>query len=192
MKFVKQPLLIAVALASMQSLSAQADSFGSIEYNYRDGYDENGGAIVNGYSLNLGTYLTETTAVDLSTKFRQDKDTSDTNTRLEAGLTQYVVVTDWLKLYGRAAAGTRFDNTDDFNYWSAEAGGVIPLSSCLSVKLGYRYRDSLESDIEYQTDTIRASVTYAISENSSVFLGYDHFTGDANVNGVNVGYAFKF
>lgn len=178
--------------AAIVSSTANAQSFGSIEYNYRDGYNADSGTVVNGYSLNLGTYVFENTSIDLSTKFRENDDTSETNTRLEVGATQYVPVTDWLKLYGRAALGNRFDNTDDFAYWSAEAGGVIPVTNCLSLKVGYRYRDSFEEDTEYQTDTVRVSVTYAVSENSSVFLGYDHFTGDTNVNGVNLGYAFKF
>lgn len=192
MKFVKQPLLVAVALASMQSFSAHADSFGSIEYNFRDGYGVDDGTRVNGYSLNLGTYVTETTSVDIGTKFRQDNTTSDTTNRLELGLTQYVPITCWLKLYARGAVGTQFDNTDDFNYYSVEGGGVVPLSDKWSVKLGYRYRDATEQDIAYETKTIRASLTYAVSENASVFLGYDRFSGDTDVNGVNLGYAFKF
>lgn len=172
--------------------SAMADSFGSIEYNFRDGYGDNDGTRVNGYSLSLGTYLTDTTAVDVSTKFRQDSDTSDTNNRLELGLTQYLPVTDWLKLYARGAAGSRFSDGDDFNYWSAEGGGVVPLNDCWSLKVGYRYRDAMEQDIAYETYTIRASVTYAVSENASVFLGYDRFRGDSEINGINLGYAFKF
>lgn len=181
-----------IALFMVSISSAMADSFGSIEYNFRDGVGQNDGTRVNGYSLNLGTYLTETTSVDVSSKFRQDNSTSDTNTRLEVGLTQYLPVAGWLKLYGRGAVGTRFDNADDFNYWSVEGGGVVPISQNWSVKLGYRYRDAMEQDIAYETDTIRASLTYAVSENASVFLGYDRFRGDSDMNGVNLGYAFKF
>jgi len=183
---------VAVLAAAMSALPAMADGFGSIEYNFRDGYGDNDGTRVNGYSLNLGTYLTETTSVDISSKFRQDNTTSDTNTRLEVGLTQYVPLTSWLKLYGRGGVGTRFDNNDDFNYFSVEGGAVVPLSQNWSVKVGYRYRDSMEQDIEYQTDTIRTSLTYAVSKNASLFLGYDRYSGDTNVNGVNLGYAFKF
>lgn len=183
---------VAALAAAMTAVPAMADSFGLIEYNFRDGYGQNDGTRVNGYTLNLGTYLTETTAVDVSSKFRQDNTTSDTNTRLEVGLTQYLPLTSWLKLYGRGAVGTRFDNNDDFNYWSVEGGGVVPLSQCWSVKVGYRYRDSMEQDIAYETDTIRASLTYAVSKNASLSLGYDRFRGDSDMNGVNIGYAFKF
>jgi len=188
MKMMKTVALV----AAMTAVPAMADSFGSIEYNFRDGYGDNDGTRVNGYSLNLGTYLTETTAVDVSSKFRQDNTTSDINTRLEVGLTQYLPLTSWLKLYGRGAVGTRFDNNDDFNYWAVEGGGVVPLSQNLSLKVGYRYRDAMEQDIAYQTDTIRASLSYAVSENASLFLGYDRYSGDTEVNGVNLGYAFKF
>lgn len=188
MKMIKAAAIV----AAITSTSAFAGSFGSIEYNFRDGVGQNDGTRVNGYTMNLGTYVTDTTSVDISTKFRQDNSTSDTNTRLEVGLTQYIPVCDWLKVYGRAAVGNRFNDTDDFNYWSAEAGGVVPISKNWSVKIGYRYRDAMEQDIAYETDTIRTSITYAVSENASVFLGYDRFRGDSDMNGVNVGYAFKF
>jgi hypothetical protein len=185
--------VIATIVALAASTSAMAQNFGGIEYNYRDGWGEDKGVTQNGYTLTLGTHVAKDTAVDVKSVFRREDGTGDTTNRLETGLTQGFTVPGLVfNPYVRAAIGQQFVTGDDFTYYSIEPGVKVPLTGQLTGRVAYRYRNAFDTANQFQTNTARLGLEYAISKNHSVALGYDRMYGDIKMNGVNVGYNVRF
>lgn len=184
-------------IASILALTAgiaSAQSFGGIEYNYRDGVGIDKGTDQQGATLTLGTTVAKDTTVDLKSIFRRTDGTGATGNRLEAGLTHTMNVSNNLAGYTRVAIGEKFNSgvTSDFSYYSIEPGIKYQVAPSLGVKVGYRYRNGFSSSDNYQTNTLRLGSEYSLNKTSSLTVGYDRSYKDQEFNGVNVGYNFKF
>jgi outer membrane autotransporter protein len=185
--------VIATIVALAASTSAMAQTFGGVEYNYRDGWGEDKGVTQNGYTLTLGTFVAKDTAIDLKSVFRREDGTGDTTNRVETGLTQGFEIPGLVfKPYVRAAVGQQFVTGDDFSYYSVEPGVRMPLTNKLTGRVAYRYRNAFDNANQFETNTARLGLEYAINKNHSLGLGYDRIYGDSKANGVNVGYNIRF
>lgn len=151
-----------------------------------------GGANSKLYSLAVKHDLTNTFAADVGFGNQVTDGTGALSTRLEAGLTGSTALFGSVKGYTRVALGQKYTNTTDFSYYSIEPGVSMPVGPFVA-KVGYRYRTATNSTANAdQTNTGRASLSYALSKNDSVALGYDHIRGDSQNNVVKVSYTRGF
>ena len=181
-------VLIAALLAST---SAFADGFGAIEYSNRSGV--NGASDSDAIKLTVGTEVTKGITADVSLRQKTDDSSKDLkDTRLEGGLTFAAPSTAGFTPYVRTAVGEKFTTTDNFSYYSVEPGVKYAVSDDLSLKLGWRYRDALNTSNADQTRTWRVGANYALTKTYSVGLGYDRVRGDSEYNAVNVSLGMKF
>jgi hypothetical protein len=113
--------------------------------------------------------------------------------RIEAGLTATTPLYGPVSGYARIGVGQKFNTKGNFSYYSIEPGISVPVASTgFTAKLGYRYRNAFDIGNNDQSDAVRTSLSYRLSDKDSVSLGYDRIRGDQNQNQVRVGYTRSF
>ena len=191
-------LVLAVAL-TLTAVSAQAeDNFIHGQYAFRDTISgDQGQTNRQGINLIVGHKFDNNLQFDLGQQFRTEKLNEDNNggsntTRLEGGLTYSLPLDPYVTLYTRGAIGYKFKDTEDFSYYSVEPGVQFKVTQPLSVKVGYRYRDSFSQSYFDKTNTVRVGAQYDLSKTSFVTAGVDRSYGDSQFLGINLGYGIKF
>ena len=100
------------------------------------------------------------------------------STRLEVGVIPSVDL-GFAKLYARTTFGEKYNTTGNFSYMGIEPGVIVPLGNGLSTRIGYRYRDAVDSNkFADRTNTWRAGVKYDFSKQDAVNLRFDSVRGD--------------
>ena len=151
-----------------------------------------GGANSKLYSLAVKHDLNKNFAADVGFGNQVTDGTGALSTRLEAGITGSTPLFGSVTGYTRVGLGQKFTNTTDFTYYSIEPGVSMPVGPFVA-KVGVRYRSPTNSAANAdQTHTGRASLSYALSKNDSVAVGYDHIRGDSQNNVVKVSYTRGF
>lgn len=122
------------------------------------------------------------------------KSSAASSFRLEGGLTgQTDPLIAGVKLYTRAAVGQKVTTTANYGYYSIEPGVIAPLGAGFTAKVGYRFRNAFDpSSYSDTTRTIRAGVSYAITDKDAVGVRYDRVRGDAEQNAIAVNYTRSF
>ena len=112
----------------------------------------------------------------------QTEGTNAMSTRLEVGIVPSYDI-GAVKLYTRAVVGEKYNTTGNFTYTSIEPGVIVPLGNGLSTRIGYRYRDAVDS-VKYadRTGTWRAGVRYDFDKANAVNLRFDRVRGDQDQN----------
>lgn len=200
-------VISSIAFAGNQA-SEPVGFFGDLGYSYRSGIESNDGSSSNGYSIGLGYAPTKFLELDLKSAFSTDTVDSDeffsfadddydfSTTRLEFGGTGYYGFDELAGVYGRGALGHNWlSSREDTGYGSIEGGFYVKPMGSLSptkVKVGYRYQDSFDSDVDYRTDAFVLSGEYEVMPGHSMTGSYEYSTGDVEFNGFNVGYRVRF
>jgi len=185
----KALLVILVLITSVAQAEGTPKNFGHIQYAYRNTIDDNAGdPNRQGGGISLGHKFTDNSLIDLVSQFRiQNGNTTNTMGRTEVGVTLSEGI-----YYIRGATGLRNTSTASIGYYSIEPGLKFKLNNTWSAKVGYRYRDSYSDSVDDRTTTLRLGVNYDLNEVSSLTAQYDQSHGDADFDGVNLGYYFKF
>ena len=91
-------------------------------------------------------------------------------------------------------AQTPNTNTTNFTYYSVEPGvkAAFQYFPGLTARVGYRFRDAVDSANNDTTRTWRAGLDYALTKKDTIGLGYDSVRGDSNQNIVKVNYSRGF
>jgi len=137
--------------------------------------------------------FTNTFAGDISFSNTQTNSTNALGTRLEAGVTGTVPLFGSVSGYTRVALGEKYSNTTSYSYYSIEPGVSMPVGP-VTVKVGYRFRDAVDNGVNTseETGTARLGVSYALTKNDSIGLGYDRVRGDSDQKIVKVSYTRGF
>lgn len=191
-------LALAVAL-TVVSLSAAAEgNFAHIQYTLRDTIaGDQGQTNRQGVNFTLGHNFNQNWQVDIGEQFRtekfnEDKGAGNNTTRLEMGTTYTQPLNDMFSVYTRGAVGYKFTANQDHTYYSMESGANIHVTEPLTLRVGYRYRDSFSQEYFDKTNTVRLAAQYALSKDSFISAGVDRFYGDSQVMGYNLGYGVRF
>ena len=187
---MKKALLVALALfASVTQANESPKNFGHIQYAYRSTVGDNAGdPNRQGGGITLGHKFSNRAQIDLISQFRKENgDTTNTMGRTEIGATLSEGY-----FYVRGATGLKYNSTDSDGYYSIEPGVKVQLTSPLSVKVGYRFRDSFSDSYFDQINTLRLGAEYTLSENTMVTAGLDRSWKDSEFVGANAGYVVKF
>jgi len=187
---MKKALLVALAVLSFGALAEEsAKNFGHIQYAYRGTVgDDAGDPNRQGGGITLGHKFSNRAQIDLVSQFRKENgDMTNTMGRTEVGATLSEG-----HFYVRGATGLKYNSTDSDTYYSIEPGIKVKLNDTWSTKVGYRFRDSYSDSANDRTNTARLGAEYALNDTSSLTAQYDRSYGDAEFNGVNLGYYFKF
>lgn len=190
--------LLAVLLA-VTAVSARAEdsrNFAHVQYTFRDTVaGQSGDTNRQGVNFTVGRRVTDSVTIDLGEQFRTEKLNSDNGantTRLEAGATYQYGLTSDVALYARGATGYKFTTNQDYAYYSVEPGVKVAVTGDLSVRAGYRFRDSYSDTYNEKTNTVRFGAEYTVAKDQTVTLGIDRSYGASEFIGYNFGYAVKF
>jgi hypothetical protein len=142
----------------------------------------NGGKDSNGVLMKYGKTLNKNLEADFQYQTSQTEGTNSMSTRLELGLTPSYSLGS-VKLYTKVAVGEKYNTTGNFAYTSIEPGIIVPLGNGFSTRVGYRYRDAIDSaKFADRTGTLRVGVKYDFSKQDAVNLRFDRVRGDQDQN----------
>lgn len=180
---------ILAILALCLSTSVFAASVG-VEYQNINGV--NGAADQQGYELNVKENFNKTFVGDIKFTNTVTDNTDKLSTRLEAGVSAQN--TDGaLTPYARLGLGQKFNNGNNFTYYSVEPGVKAAIGSTgLTARVAYRFRNAFDTANNDTTRTWRAGLDYALTKKDTVGLGYDSVRGDSQQNVVKVNYPRSF
>ena len=181
-------LVIGFLIATASAL-ALADNV-IIERSSTDGL--NGGKDSNGVLMKYGKSLNKNLEADFQYQTVQTEGTNSMSTRLELGLTPSYNL-GFGKLYTKFAVGEKFNTTGNFAYTSIEPGIIVPLGNGFSTRVGYRFRDAVDSaKFADRTNTLRVGVKYDFNKQDAVNLRFDRVRGDQYQNIVALSYIRSF
>lgn len=152
----------------------------------------NGGKDSNTALMKYGKTLSNSLEIDALHQTTQTSGTNGLSSRLEAGITPMYDV-GFGKLYARAAVGEKYNTTGNFAYTSIEPGIIVPLANGFSTRVGYRFRDAVDSaKFADRTNTLRIGVKYDFNKQDAVNLRFDRVRGDQDQNIVALSYIRSF
>lgn len=193
---MKKALLVALAVFSTFAIAEDkpAKNFIHLQYAYRDTVaSDKADPNRQGANFTFGTKLLDNVTWDVNNQFRAENgQNGNESNRLETGLAYQYGVTKDIALYTRGAVGYRYTNAADHTYYSVEPGVKVQLTDPLSVRVGYRFRDSFSDTYLDQTNTLRLATEYALSDNTAVTAGLDRSWKDSEFVGAHAGYVIKF
>ena len=135
-----------VALLAVVAVSAHAEDnrnfikAETVYYNYQSSPNDK-----YGLNLQLGREVAPGIKLDVKQEFRNEENTNKTTNRIEAGA-QYEQKIPYVKVGARVAVGEKFVSGDNYEYWLVEPFVSYDLTSDLSLKGSYRYRDASDTD----------------------------------------------
>jgi hypothetical protein len=181
-------LVIGFFMAALSAL-ALADNV-IIERSSTNGL--NGGKDGAGVLMKYGKTLNKDLEADFQYQTIQTEGTNAMSTRLEIGLTpSYSLGSS--KLYTKFAVGEKYNTTGNFTYTSIEPGIIVPLGKGFSTRVGYRYRDAVDSgQFADRTGTLRVGVKYDFNKEDAVNLRFDRVRGDQDQNILALSYIRSF
>ena len=93
----------------------------------------------------------------------------------------------------RTALGQKFTSATNFTYYSVEPGVAVPVGSTgVTAKVGYRFRNAIDTANNDTTRTWRAGLSYDLTAKDTIGVRYDKMRGDTNQNIVAVNYTRGF
>lgn len=193
---MKYAILLSALLLSFGVNAAEPANFAHIQYTFRDtiGSDSDN-PNRQGVNFTYGRTVLPGITFDVNQQFRTERLNSDdgkSSTRLETGVRLDHALTEDIGFYTRAAIGQKFSTDQDNTYYSIEPGFKAQVLDKLSMSVGYRFRDSFNSNVDDKTNTFRVASEYSLDKTQSMTLGFDRAYGDSESFGVNAGYRIKF
>ena len=181
-----------LALVAILATGSVFAASGTIEYQDINGVN-NTPTDQNNYSLTVRENINKNFVGDLGISQTSNKTSgSDTlaSTRTEAGLTGSTSMFG-VTPYVRTAVGQKFSSSTNFTYYSVEPGVAVPVGP-LTAKVGYRFRNAVDTGNNDTTHTWRAGLSYDITAKDTIGVRYDKMRGDTNQNIVAVNYTRGF
>jgi len=188
-----------VLTTALISTPIYANIFTGADYTYYSGVGKNSAYSANAYSLNFGGKVydskLDSVTLDLRTEYQDITDTDTSVNQLEGGASYlYNLNSDW-GIGGRIGLGNNWVSNitkTDFQYYSVQPEVKYYPSKDSSVGVAYRFRDSFDTEDNYQTNAFRLNGEYAFDNHNSIVGGYDYSIGDVEYNAFKVGYLARF
>ena len=152
----------------------------------------NGGKDSNGILMKYAKTLNKNLEADVQYQTIQTAGTNAMSTRVELGVIPSYDL-GFGKVYTRVVLGEKYNTTGNFTYTSIEPGIIIPLGNGFSTRVGYRYRDAVDSArFADRTETLRIGVKYDFNKQDAVNLRFDRVRGDQDQNTLALSYIRSF
>jgi hypothetical protein len=129
--------------------------------------------------------------LDVSQEFRVEENTKQISNRFEGGA-QYEQKISFVKVGARGAIGEKYTSGDAYGYWLVEPFVAYDLTSDLSLKGSWRYRDAFDSDKHDATNTYKIGAEYKYATNTLFSLALGKTTGDSEYTAVQAGVSYQF
>jgi len=196
---MKQTLLATLLAGLFVSTTAFAGAQITFEGEYENvtnatNRDVTGFNIIPAYKFTDGALAGVT--VDLKAQIQDvvDSHTSGGNVeprvRYDYDLSRYGV--KGLSVWGRVGLGERVSSGANFGYYTVESGVAYTVNDKVKLSLSDRYRDAFGSDHAYQTNTVRAGGSYALTKVDSLGVTVYEKYQDTQSTGVEVSYTRSF
>lgn len=170
--------------------SATAFAGPSVQVEYTDEKNDTNNTTSAVYGLTVKNQFAKGWYGDIGGTTTQQDGTKTLSQRLEAGVTYEPL--SWV--YVRGAVGEKFSNGSSNAYYSIEPGLKFPVAANLTGKVAYRYRNAFDVD-KFNTqeeNTYRVGLTYAVTPQSALGVGYDYTNGDVEKKAWKLNYTHSF
>lgn len=144
-----------------------------------------------GLNLQVGREVLPGIKLDVKQEFRVEENTQKISNRFEGGA-QYEQKIPFVKVGVRGAIGEKYTSGDAFGYWLVEPFVAYDLTSDISVKGSWRYRNAFDSDKHDATNTYKVAAEYKYATNTLFSLALGKTTGDSEYTAVQAGVTYKF
>lgn len=183
-------LLVAVLAALAVTAHAEDNrnfiKLEGVTYNYQSSPNDK-----SGFNLQLGREVAPGIKLDVKSEFRVEDNTDKISNRFELGA-QYEQKIPFVKVGARSAVGEKFTNGDNYAYWLVEPFVSYDLTSDVSVKGSYRYRDAFDTDHNDQSNTYKLAVEYKYTTNTQFGVSVGKTTGDSEYTALQAAVTYKF
>ena len=85
-----------------------------------------------------------------------------------------------LKPYVGVRVGEKIGSSAHFSHYALDVGTKFPLIGSLNGDIGYRYRDTFQTDNAYQSNRYHAALSYALTKQDSLAVRYSQSYGDTS------------
>ncbi len=181
-----------VASAVLVSSSVFAQSSFTVSYADRTLDSNNQHVAVTGLSVRTKLF----SQVDGDIGFNQSRNTVSNaiTDRTEAGLSTGYDLTSSIRATIRGAVGMKnVSGKQGVEYYAVEPGINVKLPvDGVSARVAYRYRNAFDESQLDRSNTMRYSLSYALTKKDSVSLGYEVLTGDGANKQTVVSYTRRF
>lgn len=182
--------LLAVAL--LAATSAQAEdlrNFAKVEavsYSYDSAPNDK-----YGVNLQVGREVAPGIKIDVKQEFRVEENTQKTSNRIELG-GQYEQKIPFVKVGVRGAVGEKYTSGDAYEYFLVEPFVAYDLTSDITLKGSWRYRNAFDGDKLDRTNTYKLNAAYKYTSNLYFDATLGQTTGDSEYTAVQGGVTYKF
>lgn len=153
---------------------------------------------VNGQNTNR-TSITVRTGVgyglvgDVGVINSQNDTTNSTSVRQELGLSGTVFSAGAFSATVRGGLGFKtVSGSTATSYYSIEPGVNYKITDALTARVAYRYRDAFSSGVADRSDTARLGLSYALTKQDTIGLGYDVVKKDGAEKATTLNYTRSF
>lgn len=169
-------LLLTLIATLLLASQAQAQTSASLGFAIKDVAT---GTQNHQTALSIKTKVATKLDADVNfTNDAADKSNSVT-TRMETGVTYTESIYGPVSGYVRLAVGVKQKSGNEaFEYYSYEPGVRVKLPYDFSAKVAYRHREAFATGKGDTSETMKYSLSYAITKKDSVEFGYDSQKGD--------------
>lgn len=188
-------LMTATVMADENFASQPVGYNTGITYSYLDNHRDV--SDTNSYGFKFGYTPENWAEFDVSTSSVIDDNTVNSN-QLQGSATLYYGFSPEFGTYGRGELGQRWATDTDFSYGSIGAGLYLKPDgeySNTQIKMGYRYRDSFENDVDFESHSFVLGGEYQMTPVHSLTAQYEHVDGTNNAfdqNVFSIGYLARF
>ena len=162
----------------------------SLSYGLKDANSD----LTTATALSVSTNLTDKISGDVGISNQQDRKTNTNGVRHEVGLTYSQPLASFLTASVRPSHGFRSSSgKETIQYYNIEPSVTAQLGATpLSVKVGYRYRNTYDVSGDDRSDTTRLAVRYQVTKKDIVSLGYDDQKGFGAAKQTTLNYSRSF
>ena len=144
-----------------------------------------------GINLQVGREVLPGIKLDVKQEFRVEENTQKISNRFETGA-QYEQKVPFVKVGARVAIGEKYTSGDAYGYWLVEPFVAYDLTSDLSLKGSWRYRNAFDTEHLDRTNTYKIGAEYKYATNTLFSLALGKTTGDSEYTAVQAGVTYKF
>jgi long-subunit fatty acid transport protein len=144
-------------------------------------------------SLTVRTGLGYGLTGDLGVSNGQNGTTNATSVRQELGVAGTVFQSGIFRASLRGGVGLKTSSgKEGTEYYVIEPGVSVKVTDALTARVAYRFRDAFSSSVADRSDTTRFGVSYALTKNDSISLGYDIVKKDGAEKATSLSYTRSF
>ena len=151
------------------------------------------GQTTNRKSLTVRTAVGAGLTGEVGVSNGQNSTTNATSVRQELGLSGTVFQAGVVRATLRGGIGLKTSSgKEGTEYYTIEPGISVKVTDALTARVAYRYRDAFSSSVADRSDTARFGLSYALTKQDTIGLGYDVVKKDGAEKATTLNYTRSF